>query len=80
MPHDNDRNRRVRLDAKHFLREHRQRAPGEHPGSHAPGPAVRCELCDAPGGEFHDASGLRLCQVDRRLADAIGLQGSALPD
>ena len=77
MPHDNDRNRRVRLDAKHFLREHRQRAAGQDEG---PGSAPRCDLCDAPGGERHDASGLRLCPVDRRLADAIGLQGSTLPE
>ena len=77
MPHDNDRNRRVRLDAKHFLREHRQRAAGQLDAS---GGAPRCELCDVPGGELHAASGLQLCPVDRRLADAIGLEGSALPD
>ncbi len=77
MPHDNDRNRRIRVDAKHFLREQRQRAPGQAGASAS---APRCELCDAPGGEFHAASGLQLCQADRRLADAIGLQGSTLTD
>ncbi len=77
MPHDNDRNRRIRLDAKHFLREYRQRAPGQADASAS---VQRCELCDAAGGDFHAASGLRLCQADRRLADAIGLQGSSLPD
>ncbi len=74
MPHDNDRNRRIRLDAKHFLREHRHRQPGAADGTGS----LRCELCDTPGSEFHPASGLRLCPVDRRLADAIGLKGSFL--
>lgn len=77
MPHDNDRNRRVRLDAKHFLREQRQRAAGQ---SELARGASRCELCDAPDSEVHPASGLQLCTVDRRLADAIGLQGSTLPE